>query len=337
MSSTYSVAKRAFVMAAPNGDLFYLLDEQTFESNLSPHIAHWCTIWFGPAAEVMPTVVRWSTACEGGCLKERGGDTTPSAYIKHWREALAQPLRLVPGRVSGQFAETLQGIEERKRPAVEAVLAKAGISVVDGKFAFELDDRPDVLAQIVQCGVAPWQLVSRPSSWAEPANWAAVPLAPSKAAEPLFDAHWIQDDTGNRIYWFRTHSGAHGHWRISGWDSSTMTILIKELAIASEYRSPGSAEDCIRKIRARLKLAPQLAPNRPIRIDASKATERWHAQQAKELFAKLGVEAGGVVVTTPHALVTTKATWPMRSLPDECFDFPEHESAPKDQTELFAA
>lgn len=53
----------------------------------------WCSLGFGMAWEVMQEVVRFSAACESGCLKFYGkGDIAPEYYIRHVRKVIASAL-----------------------------------------------------------------------------------------------------------------------------------------------------------------------------------------------------------------------------------------------------
>lgn len=105
MSSTYVVGKQAAACADENGVLFYLLSEQSYESNVHSRIPHWSARFFGRYEDCIARVIRWSSDIEGGML--RGEAKTSTAYIKQWRERLAAPVRLEKTILSADFCGQL--------------------------------------------------------------------------------------------------------------------------------------------------------------------------------------------------------------------------------------
>lgn len=77
MGATVTTGKRAAAFKAPSGQNFYVLFEETYEKNCTPHTPHWNCILFGDLIAAMERIFRHASACEGGMLQGRGGSITP--------------------------------------------------------------------------------------------------------------------------------------------------------------------------------------------------------------------------------------------------------------------
>lgn len=66
------------------------LYESTFGGGCGRRVRSWCALGCGMGWQVMQEVVRFSAACESGCLKLYGrGDITPECFIRRGRNTLA--------------------------------------------------------------------------------------------------------------------------------------------------------------------------------------------------------------------------------------------------------
>lgn len=92
MGATVTTGKLASAFKMPSGQNIYVLFEETYEKNCTPHTPHWNCILFGDLSAAMEHIFRHASACEGGMLQRRGGNLTPEGYIRGWLKELASPL-----------------------------------------------------------------------------------------------------------------------------------------------------------------------------------------------------------------------------------------------------
>lgn len=285
MSVTYSVAKEAAAIAAANGEIYYALFERTYESNVHPHTPHWCAIYFGTAKACMQKLILWSSACEGGSLQEPGGRTTPSAYLKHWREALASPAALPAQRLQVLFGDkSLYKVGAEQRPALEAVVHASGLNIEGETLHLALPDHARLLQALIDAGLSAWKALDRPAA-AEPAPWAAYAPPAVKAALQPITVYFAQHGDRDREHWVVHDSGESTH---TGWAYSTIGALICRYAIAAEAEQPGSAESVMRQIRHAVEVeARPLAAEQIVVVDPAHIAEDWQLRQYRHLCDKL--------------------------------------------------
>lgn len=269
----------------------------------------------------MDRVIRHATACEGGCLKESGGDTTPSAYIKHWRAALAAPVALQARVVSASFGINLYTLDPKLREQTAQILAAHAHPGIDGDTVrFEIEAQPALLQALVEAGHHPWRFLEPESSCID-ASWAAYQPTPCVGIEPVVSVYVVPPENNwEPEYWFQVENGAVIN---GGWAYSTVSKLIDIFARPSEAAHPGSAEDVIRRIRAKVKSAQQLASFEPICIDARVNCASYELGIDRELTEKLGQQGEDNIATTLGAVLSAGALYQLRSLPDRMVRFPD--------------
>jgi hypothetical protein len=338
MGSTYSVNKQAAAMVAPNGTIFFALFEQTYESNVFPQHPHWCAIYFGTAEACMDRVITHATSCEGGMLKEKGGDTTPSAYIKHWREALANPLTLRRGTVSAEFGKGIYKLDEDKQAAISTILAAHGhAGILDAKVAIDIGEKPELLQAVIDAGTSVWKFIDHTDVIHESAtDWAAYSPALCSGVVPEFDVFYITEKPNrDREHWVLKDGQMMG----LGWSYSTIGRLIDRIGKASERTQPGSVEAVIKTIRAKVKQAVPFPMEQRIRIDREKAEDCYRASAFDALAVKLGKENTAELETTVRDILAAEALYDFRSMTDGMVAFLDHpvaKSLPQQQ-DLLAA
>ena len=108
---------------------------------------------------------------------------------------------------------------------------------------------------------------------------------------------------------------------------------------ASERAIPGSAEAVIKKIRAIVKKAVPFPMEQRVRIDVSKAEDRYRKSLFEQLATRLGAETTGVIETNIQSLVTSEALYAFKSMTDSMVSFIDLPTSPAtdQQQELLAA
>lgn len=314
MSSTYVVGKQAAACVDENGVLFYLLSEQSYESNVQPRIPHWSARFFGRYEDCISRVIRWSSDIEGGML--RGEAKTSTAYIKQWRERLAAPVRLEKTILSADFRGGVYGLPEASREPAMALATQFGIDAVNSS-TFTIDlERPRSLAFLSMLlsgdieGMLAWRFFRHPNIHAQPAPGLGTPVPKAVPA----------DLDGVTVYRIAAASpggddnfliSRNGDIRGTGWDYSTMQSFITSDAVAAETLNPGSAEGSIRAFRKivhgslALPAGTQISIRKP---QGDAANERWALARFERLCTKLGVSQVQTVDVTACD-VTKAAAW----------------------------
>lgn len=338
MGSTYSVEKQAAALVAPNGVIFFALFERTYESNVFPQTPHWCARYFGTAEACMARIIASAIDCEGGMLKEAGGGyTTPSAYIKHWREALANPSTMRKSVVSAEFGNGIYVISDDKRTAIEAILAKHGHpGIVDNKVTIDLGKQPELLQEIIDARTSAWKFIDRSNVRHESAkDWAAYPPPLCEGDVPEVSVFYIQESNHDREHWVLMDGQMHG----LGWSYSTIGRLIERFGPPSEKARPGSVESVIRAIRAAVKKAVPFPKEQRVRIDGSKAEDSYRTSAFESFAAKLGMEGVKAVETTVRDILAADALYGFCSMTRDMVTFLDHPAGPPApvQQDLLAA
>lgn len=296
MGSTYSAAKRVEAIRGDDGRYYYALYESTYESNVFPQRPSWSAIYFGPVEACMDRIIRLSTACEGGMLKERNGNVTPSAYIKHWREAFLTPYPLMARTLTCSIGNSLYRCSEADIRAVADILSRHEISVIGQSISFVLPRHAQAFYEAVTRGLFPWRFLGSPGLRQTEIDTKAI-HAPRKVAAqippiPVFSLTLMPFGT---IYFYLN---SRGNFVRSGPDYRLIADLIEEVAIPAEVSSPGSAESAIREIRKRLASATQMPPTQVVRIHLPLVLSTWAAESHENFANALGIPLRTLIETT---------------------------------------
>ena len=89
MGATVTTGKRAHAFLSNEGVPIFILEEETYEKNVTPHRPRFNVVAFGTYDDVMRHVFRYASATEGGMLQARSGWIGSEGYIKGWRSAIA--------------------------------------------------------------------------------------------------------------------------------------------------------------------------------------------------------------------------------------------------------
>lgn len=316
MGSTYSVGKRAAALAGPDGTIYYALFEETYESNVYPHHPCWSAIYFGTAQACMDRIIWHAEYCEGGMTKEEGGNTTPSAYIKHWREAMSNPTELSGEWTEASFGNGIYVLDPAMRPQIEAVLHTHSHPGPDGdKVRVNFRKQPELMHALVDVGAYAWRFFGPRQCTSIPAEWAAYSPKLVSGLIPTVTI-WSIADRPDAEHWIQSE----GRMRKAGWAYSTVEYLIDDFARPSEREHPGSAEATIREIRKLMKKVRPMPMETVVRVERAKGGEKWDLRTFDQLAAKLGC-TGQEIATTVGAILRADAVYEFKSLPDAMVAF----------------
>ena len=95
MGATIYTARKVYAFRATTNTVGYILMEETFEKNVTPHTPRWGALAFGTLEDVMQMVFLGASSVESGMLQGRPRTPSTTAYIKGWLDLLAQPEELV--------------------------------------------------------------------------------------------------------------------------------------------------------------------------------------------------------------------------------------------------
>lgn len=261
MGATVVTGKSAAAFRASNGEIIYVLFEETYEKNCYPHTPNWGCRAVGRIDSVIKRIFASAGACEGGMLQRRGGALTPEGYIRSWLKELESPrvfprpgmtLELKVGdtflaTVPSESAERAFGALERigRVDVVDKLRNGEGVSIT-------LDEDVDIVDALYgQPGaLAAWRIVSEVSRGT--VVDATLGYKPRKATGfDVFEPEALQLDEHRYLL-----KGEDGMWRCAGWAYAVVGRYITGLA-ESELREPGSYSKRIKAYRdAFLKAAP---------------------------------------------------------------------------------
>lgn len=336
MGSTIVTAKKVAFINSSTGVLFYALFEQTYESNVFPQRPRWGCRHFGTAESCMRRIICDAAATEGGILKGKGR-STPTAWLKQWREEMAAPTRLEGSKVKGRFGPGLYAIDPEKQDAATAVLAEHGIQVTDDQFEIDLTTHPQALQDLIEkARVSAWKFIDGSAFHSTPEEWAGYNPAKQKADPLLVTVFYAKQETrSEREHWAIYPSG---EIRSLGWAYNAIETLIRDFAIPSEMLKPGSAESMMRAVRARVETESiEMPPDQVIVATRSDAPNWWNGSSYDSLAQKLH-RVGASLSTTMKEVVGSDALFELSRLPMAMLRFPKlAEVAVTPQADLLAA
>lgn len=293
MSSTYVVGKAAAACVDEKGTVFFLLSEQSYESNLHPQTPHWCTMFFGTYEACIARMIRSASSVEGGSL--RGDARTPSAWIKHWRERLANPVRLEKRVVEAEFGSSLYKLPEMHRAAANALFASRGFPAAEGpKLSIDMnaDGALRLLADLTDGrfeGFYAWRFFQHAEYLSVPFPEIGTPIpAPAKVSLDV----QVYTLPGAPAGTEQEHVivGVDGA-RLTGGEYSTVGSFVRNEAVLLEMATPGSAEPALREFRKVLKAKTVLPASTRVTLVRPPEEERYHRGKFDALCTALGLPA----------------------------------------------
>lgn len=272
-----------------NGEIVYILFEETYEKNCHPHHPSWCAMAFGSIEVILERIFGLASACEGGSLQGRGGHITPEGYIAGWMKALAEPVEY--STTSMTTLEIGDGIymmqNARREEILEAVRRSGDVEAFDalsnGLRVYRQVTSP-VVFEIMKLGIRPWEIdIKIGNCITGIASTLAYRPAPSPTtSEPVkayrlsFDKNTVFQQVGNQ-------------WKCFGWDYSFMGTYIRELW-QTELQYPGSYKSLIKARRAACESAAVFAVSAEVVIQVPTGEDNdWMTSVANNVSETLGL------------------------------------------------
>lgn len=286
MASTYIEACQAFACQDHTGKIFFLLRERTYESNLYPHTPRWGNWVFGSYATCMRNIIRSASLFEGGTNK--GCASSPSAFIKQWREKLANPGVLNNSLLTTKFSESLVGLPLPMKEWAHVLCKKYNLpesAIQNDKLTLDtsMEGACSFLEELLEAdgkpGFGAWRMNGWDTSFS--ASKAAVPV-PDPMNIPLnIKVFWLPEayDTPSeqRSHLIVTPEGI----RSTRWEYSTIESFIQNEVVALERAYPGSAAPAIRQFRKILKQKCELPKDYVAHITKPAVTSRSYSDYAR--------------------------------------------------------
>lgn len=294
MGATVATARTVAAFRNPaNGEVLYVLFEQSYESNVYPHTPSWDCRAIGTFDKVMKLVFSSASACEGGMLKSKGGHIQPETYIKSWRLCFANPFQMD----DLQFTLKLGGksmydcIPDSKVETALANLARAGRQdVADalkaGPVQVSLHRHADIIVALygVGTGLPLWKLISGLRGLGQSDESLAPAIAKRSVAAPKATVFAI--DKQNVVA-----SIDRGPLKHLGWRYSAVGHYVTEIAYPIEMQCSFSAYKLIREFRDQCNEAPELPDSTIITVTPANAEHSYYVENAKKFAVQLGLYA----------------------------------------------
>lgn len=350
MGATVVTGKSVSAFRAVNGEVIYVLFEESYEKNCYPHTPSWSCLAIGRIESVIKRIFAGAAACEGGSLQVRGGGGTPEGYIRGWLSALRNPQsfhgadRSVQLKVSESFSATIPSESADKAFAALGAIGRKDIADrlrAGETVPVKLDEDVDIVDALygASSGLGAWRIISEHRSRGT-ATAEGLGYAPGKATG--FD---IQEPEAMRFdehqYLLKREDGT---WYCGGWAYSIVGSYVRGLA-ESELREPGSYNKRIKAYRAAILEAPQVPPGMKAVVDEGVALENKFARREVTRFAEtypVRRTVTGYEVEIDGIRQDPTAMYTLANLPAECITWVMASvegvpDAPKQQGELFAA
>lgn len=281
MSSTYSINKCAGVFQTSAGP-FYVLFEETAESNVYPREPQWCCITMGYIEDVLRRVFAMAGSCEGGSLKGAGGRAIlPETYIGAWLKALANPYsypdqviqlhssNLFSSPVPAESTEQVFTIMAEAGHLAEVESLQAGVSV-----NLSLHNDHGLLSRIYNGDVlGSWRVIPSyciPSRYAPAPELAYQPSAAITREASIPELLQLNDWDATML-----KQDDEGHWRAAGRGYSLVADYVRQFW-TYELQAPGSYRRHIKTFRQAVRDAPTL-PHAGVKVVVNTAQPvQWY-------------------------------------------------------------
>lgn len=319
MGATVTTSKRAAAFKAPSGQNIYVLFEETYEKNCTPHTPEWDCILYGELSAAMARIFRHASACEGGMLQGRGGAITPEGYIHGWLKELLSPVAFPAEAVALKIGkESLYDpIPANAWPGVSERLATIGRTDLRERLAagetvdISTCDTEIMLPLYGANGIFPaWRVLRHvPSSTARRSELGYAPVPAKTFTVEVPEVLAIGNDE-------RLLKRADGTWYSAGWAYSIVGSFIHHLWQA-EMSEPGSYAKRIKGYREAVNNAPQVCLEKAkVVVDC---TVMLDDKFKNRTVAAMRANPGAVPTLNGFEIIPTKdLLWSLTQLPQEC-------------------
>lgn len=258
------------------GKSYFVLYEETYESNVYPQIPRWGASAFGEIADVMEFIFMVAACANDGLTRGPHGSLTASGVIKSWLQELKNP------RILGEVEIVLKVGSNLDRTDLPAILDRLkGIGRQDLVDAIEQQKWPTINsmddAKVIKALYGHTRDLM--GVWRA---FTSVPLSAYRDEAggynpPIKKEKWIPSGTYAKLpndYLLCSQDGKH--WKLSNSRSGVEMQQICEL-YALELRSPGSYLAAIKQIKQTLHDVAPVNPKSIVVIDKKicRADKYW--------------------------------------------------------------
>lgn len=289
MGATITTGKRAAAFKDAAGVIWYMLYEQTYESNCYPHAPEWSCTYFGTLEGAIEKVFKYGSSCEGGMLAGPGKrHIKPENYIAAWLRELSTPIEHQPADVMLQVSDSWRApIETQNAEKAYAVLYRFGYDgIVDilksgGTHALSMMHDAPAIAELFgnKSSVGPWRVIKHVPHESNPRD-ASLGYAPRRARKgaslelpqvlkisPVEEGLLVQQPDEN--------------WRYGGWAYSVMSGFICSIW-EQELTNPGAYKTAITALREAIKQAPVVPAGTKVVVNEAIPCDSRYAKETVE-------------------------------------------------------
>lgn len=324
MSSTWISGYRAAACVDDEtGETYFLLSEETCESNVFPRTPRWSARFFGTASSCMASIVTWSSACEGGSLKGgHGRDISPSTYITRWREALSHPVWLDKRQVQVRYGNGFYEVKPELREKASRIMERYGHShptgdslVVDMSMSKALPLLAQLLEEGREEGLFPWRLWSVGSYQGLTVPGLGIQYTRGQKASVRGVRVWRLKSSGADDNFIVQFDGEKA--KLVGWEYLVMSNYIARVVADEEVKRPGIAEAQIKAFRKIVDDAPLAAPSVQVVLELSEGQEipQYRRDEFNALCTKLNKPNTTKLISTVGEIEAAGAMYCLRWMP----------------------
>ena len=306
MGATVVTAKTVAAFRNPkNGEVIYLLYEQSFEKNCYPHTPSWECRAIGTFEQVFKRAFGSAAACEGGSLQIRSGDTKPETYLKSWRISFSEPFQMADQEIELTLGgdSMYSTIPDSHVDTALATLERIGRGdVADalkaGPVTVNLHKDIDVIIGLygVATNLSIWKVIRGMNGL----GYADSSLAPALIKRDIASPSVVAFAIDNENVVVSIDGGPLKHM---GWRYSAVQQFIVDVVFPIELQSSFSAYKLIREFRDICNEAPEMPDNATITVTPATTEYSHYIGVAKKLAVALGLFAS--VDDVPESYETT--------------------------------
>lgn len=295
MGATVVTGKAVAAFRHPStGEVIYVAYEETYERNVHPHIPSWGPRAIGTYEQVMKVIYASASACEGGMLQTRSGQTKPELYLKSWRLSFSEPFQMADQEIDLKLGgDSLYApIPDKHVEAALATLERIGRQDIaealkaGSTVTVSLHRDTDVVTGLygVGTGLSLWKVIRGKWGCLFADEKLAPAIAKREVAMPKAVAYAVDKD--NVVV-----SIDGGPLKHMGWRYNAVGQFTREVAYPIEMQCSFSAYRLIREFRDLCNEAPELPDNTVITVTPAKTEHSYYLSNAKKLAVKLGIVA----------------------------------------------
>jgi hypothetical protein len=308
MGSTVSTGKQAYAFVTPENKTAYVLFEESYEKNCHPHRPSWNCVTMGYLGEVMATVFRTASCCEGGILQHQSGHVLPEAYVQRWLDTLAEPLAMpdVLGKLaySESFSATMP---LSLRGKIEDSLRTSGLAgeleTLDGRQTSLHKDFDLLRAIYGKCAIGLWRFLPN-KPFVTGGHCKELGYAPPKLTkQSKFTPPKMARYGPENVFIVQEN----GEYKNGGWAYSVVGDFVRDY-VETELVNPGSFKAAFKTFRKATETAEQLPETTQIEITVPTTAENdgYGRRQAMTVVNMFAPEQHRVTVSLGQVLEREK-------------------------------